>query len=195
MLTIISGRYKGRRIIAPRGTKTRPTSSRVREALFSILGSRVNQATVLDLFAGSGAMGLEAMSRGAASVFFVDKSAMAVAVVKQNCQTLNIENFQISKRDVSVFLKSKQDGMGFELIFADPPYRQGFPATLLPLICQGNWLKSDGLLIVEEDASANLPERIGCLQSIDLRKYGDTGLYIYRPIKENEYEGSLSREF
>src|SRR4051812_41052217 len=134
-MRVIAGSYGGRRLKAPKGDETRPTSDRVREALFSILGDRVQDARVLDLFAGSGALGIEALSRGAQSAVFVDDAPIAVRAVKANLD--GVEGAEVIRRDARAFLRAaREPPRQYDLVFLDPPYRQApvlGPALAEPL--------------------------------------------------------------
>jgi 16S rRNA (guanine966-N2)-methyltransferase len=122
-MRIIAGEYKGRRLVAPPGTATRPTSDRVREALFSILGARVEDADVLDLFAGSGALGIEALSRGAQKATFVDNAPAALTTIRRNLE--GVQGATVVRRDARAFLRdARENGRQYDLVFLDPPYRQ-----------------------------------------------------------------------
>ena len=117
-MRVVAGTFKGRRLAAPRGTRTRPTADRVREALFSMLGD-VGEARVLDLYAGSGALGIEALSRGADSAVFVERDAQALAAIERNLAAVGVDA-TVARRDVLRFL-ARADG-AFDLVFCDPPY-------------------------------------------------------------------------
>jgi len=117
-LRVVSGEFKGRRLAAPRGSRTRPTADRVREALFSMLGD-VGGAHVLDLYAGSGALGIEALSRGADSAVFVERDPRAAAAIRRNLESLGVEA-RVARQDVLGFLGREQGP--FDLVFCDPPY-------------------------------------------------------------------------
>ena len=122
-MRIVAGRYGGRRLVAPSGMATRPTSDRVREALFSVLGSSVQGARVLDLFAGSGALGLEALSRGAATAVFVDRSPRAIAAIAANLQALGIDA-HVHRMEARAALRTALARReAYDLVFLDPPYR------------------------------------------------------------------------
>src|SRR5256885_16377821 len=118
-MRVVAGEYRGRRLKAPAGTDTRPTADRVREALFNILGD-VSGAVVLDLYAGSGALGIEALSRGAAAATVVDRDERALAAVRADLEALGAVA-RVARSDAIAFLK-RQDGAGYDLIFVDPPY-------------------------------------------------------------------------
>src|SRR5918999_4707697 len=123
-MRVIAGRYGGRRLQAPPGAATRPTSDRVREALFSVLGGRVDGANVLDLFAGSGALGIEALSRGAAEATFVDSAPAAARAVRANLEALGLEA-EVHRADARAFLRAaRKGGRQYDLVLIDPPYRR-----------------------------------------------------------------------
>jgi 16S rRNA (guanine966-N2)-methyltransferase len=177
-MRVIAGTYGGRTLKAPPGAATRPTSDRVREALFSILGPRTDGARVLDLFAGSGALGLEALSRGAANVTFVDEAAAAIRAVKANLAALGADA-QTRRGDALRFLGSASAaGAQYDLVFLDPPYRlaerlaqplsEALPAVLAP----------GAVAVAECDRRAPLALD---LPLHDERRYGDTLIRIYGP--------------
>ena len=176
-MRIVGGRLSGRTVHAPRGRATRPTPERVREALFSILGS-VEHQRVLDLFAGSGALGLEALSRGAASATFVDSSAAAVAAVRRNLEKLDVEG-EIRHARASAFLEhALKEARQYDLVFLDPPYRH---ATVLGRELSralGPVLAPGALVVAESDRRA--PLELEGISLLDERRYGDTIIRIYR---------------
>jgi len=170
-MRIIAGTYGGRRLQAPPGDATRPTSDRVREALFSILGDRVTGARVLDLFAGSGALGLEALSRGAAAVTFVDSAPAAIRALRANLDAL-LADAEVVRADALRWLHgAARDARQYDLVFLDPPYRRagalGAPlsAALVPVLAEG------ALVVAEADRRAPLELTI---PPSDERRYGDT---------------------
>ncbi len=176
MIFIIAGRFKKRKLVTPKGVTTRPTLNKVRETLFNICQGEIEGATFLDLFAGSGAIGLEALSRGAASVTFVEKDRAALQALAENIKMLGVEKeTNLIKSDV---FKAVEHLSVFDIIFADPPYGQGFGERLLPLITKKALLK--GSLFIEESSELAEPEGL-VLQSI--RKTGRTKLYHYNPFK------------
>ncbi|MDN5344322.1 MAG: hypothetical protein PWQ18_433 [Clostridia bacterium] len=179
MLRIIAGQARGRRLRTPRGQTTRPTSDRVREALFNILGLRVVDSLCLDLFAGSGAVGLEALSRGAREVFFVESNRQALAVLKANLLTTGFAaRGHIVAADVRRALGDLAGrGLAFDLIFIDPPYRQGWGEVVLPAVAP--LLAPAGLAILETATSEVGPKKADMVFK-GRRVYGDTALNFYQ---------------
>jgi 16S rRNA (guanine966-N2)-methyltransferase len=175
-MRIVAGRHKGRRLRAPTGAGTRPTADRVREALFSILGP-MDGLRVLDLYAGSGALGLEALSRGARSATFVESARPALAAIRANLAATG-EDAEVVSADALVWLRGAAEGGGaFDLVFCDPPYdaaaRTAQPlAELLPRVA------APQALIVTESSKRN-PLEID-LPLADERTYGDTRIAIHR---------------
>lgn len=174
-MRIVAGHLGGRMLTAPRGRGTRPTSDRVREAVFSILGD-VDGARVLDLFAGSGAMAIEALSRGAAEATLVDSSPSSIASIQRNLRSLQLEA-TVRRQSVSAFLgHARSDGRQYDLVFVDPPYRrasaygQELSAGLTPLLAPG------ARVIAESDRRKPLELDLALL---DGRRYGDTLILIF----------------
>jgi len=166
---IIAGSKKGSRIFAPKGRDTRPTADRVREALFSILGDRVQDARVLDLFAGSGALGLEALSRGAVTATFVEHDAKAIAALRANLDALGAgDAARVVKADAIRYARGLGVG-SFDLAFADPPYAKGLARELAEAFAATPFA---GLLCIEHGKDDVLPEIAG----MRTRRYGDTYL-------------------
>ena len=175
-MRVVAGEYRGRRLSAPRGTSVRPTSDRVREALFSILGDRVQDARVLDLFAGSGALGIEALSRGAAIAVLVDDAPAAIAAIKQNAT--GVEGAEVVRRDARAFLKTASKAAHqYDLVFLDPPYRLA-PALGRALAEPLAAVLSPGALVVSE-SDRRLPLDLPTLTLDDERRYGDTLIRIH----------------
>ncbi len=163
--------------MAPRGRATRPTSDRVREALFSILGSDVlADAHVLDLFAGSGALGIEALSRGASRATFVDSSSAAVAVLRRNLAALGVEA-EVRRQDALAYLRSaSRDARQYDLVFLDPPYRHANALGPELSAALGPVLAPAARVVAESDRRA--PLELG-LPRLDERRYGDTLIRIH----------------
>jgi 16S rRNA (guanine(966)-N(2))-methyltransferase RsmD len=167
---------------APAGLATRPTSDRLRETLFNVLAPRIEGAAFLDLYAGSGAVGMEALSRGAASVTFVERAPAALAVLRGNLEKLGLTTgFQIFSGSVSGFLRKATSD--FEIIFLDPPYdaAQEYAATLGLLGgAAARLLAADGLVIAEHRRKEKLEESYGSLRRMRLLEQGDAGLSFYQ---------------
>jgi len=178
-MRIIAGSRKGARIFAPKGTDTRPTGDRVREAAFNLIGpGRVDEARVLDLFAGSGAMGLEALSRGAAHATFVEADRAACQTINRNLDKLELAGATVLCQDVMTALRGDvRMGTRYDLVLVDPPYRrfsslQNALIQLLPEV-----LDPDGLLVVETSASEE-PE-LPPLAARTSRRYGSARLTLF----------------
>lgn len=190
-LRIISGWARGRRLVTPPGhtQDIRPTSDRAREALFSILGSAVPGSRVLDLYAGTGALGLEALSRGADEVVLVDFHRQSLEIISRNviiCKHDN-EPGRVSvirydlRKGLPPAVTASADNRKFDLIFLDPPYSQGLSLKTLEYLANGLLLSDDGIVVAEERSSETLPESCGVLTQTDQRVYGDTGFWFYSP--------------
>jgi 16S rRNA (guanine966-N2)-methyltransferase len=183
-MRIVAGKFKAARIEAPKGLSTRPTADKVRQALFNVLehgAPRVifENARVLDLFAGSGALGLEALSRGARFCLFVEESAEARATIRRNVEALRLTGVtKIWRRDAT---KLGAAGMlvPFDLVFIDPPYGKGLGTSALQSTASGGWIRDGAIVILEErvDADIALPDRF---EEIDTRIYGDTKIIVMR---------------
>jgi len=172
VITIIGGEFKNRRLKTPAGDKVRPTASRVREAWFSILQRPVRGGRVLDLFAGSGALGLEALSRGAASAEFVENKRAALTALKANITALKVtERVTVHRKDALTFAETLRPGQ-YDVAFADPPYDGDFPARLVALFRLTPFAR---ILSIEHAANRPIP-------GDDTRRYGDTAVtFIYAP--------------
>jgi 16S rRNA (guanine966-N2)-methyltransferase len=177
-MRIIAGSHRGRRIAAPKGAHTRPTGDRVREALFDLVGP-VDGASVLDLYAGSGALGLEALSRGAARCVFAETDPAACRVIRRNLEQLGLQGGRVVQRDAAAFLRGEvAAGTRHDLVLADPPYErwelvQAELAALLPSV-----VAPSGLAVVETSARVEpqLP-----LDLVTSRRYGSARLTLFAP--------------
>jgi 16S rRNA (guanine966-N2)-methyltransferase len=191
-MRIIAGRFGGRRIAAPPGPATRPTSDRVREALFNILGPPPEGARVLDLFAGSGALALEALSRGAESAVLVDTSRAAARIARQNAQSLGVrDRVEILTGDtVAVLRRMRQEASSptrrgaFTWVFLDPPYRDHDAAgRALAELGTAELLTPDATVTLEHDRRGAPDPEHGFLVKAGGRRYGDTYLTLFRVSK------------
>lgn len=180
-MRITGGAARGRRIRAPKGAAIRPTADRVREALFNILPRDLSGQRVLDLFAGSGALSLEALSRGAASVLLVDESARAAALIRGNLETLGVtDRARVWSKPVGTALSRLADeGAAYDAIFLDPPYDHGWVERALVMISEGGLLHAGGVAVAEHSARERVEERYGRLLRRDQRRYGDTRLSFF----------------
>ena len=183
---IVGGALKGRRLAGPRSDAIRPTSDRLREALFNILAhayaDAVAEARVLDLFAGTGALSFEALSRGAACALLVDEGAEARALIRENVEALGLEGAtRLFRRDATRLGLSGPAGR-FDLVFCDPPYGRDLAPRALAAAAEGGWLSGGALTVVEETAEAALAWPTG-FTPLERRVYGDTAVALAR------YEG------
>ena len=178
-MRIITGSARGTRLKAPAGDETRPTADRTREALFSMLGARVYDARVLDLFAGTGALAFEALSRGATHAVLVD--AATHAILAENAQRTKLtERAEIRRGDVyGQVVALAREGRTFDLIFADPPYARGDNARVLAALDAGALLAADGLFVLEQGAGEQIVERSGSLSLMRERRYGAARICFY----------------
>lgn len=184
-MRLTGGLDRGRKLRAPRGAATRPTSAKVREAIFNILGPP-HDAAVLDLFAGTGALGIEALSRGAARAVFVEKGHRACEALRRNLRELKLaERAAIVPLDVRAALpKLALAGERFDWVFLDPPYAEGdTTAEILGGLADGDVLSPAGVIVVEHDKRHRPPESAGGLFRTDHRSYGDTELTFYRAAR------------
>lgn len=181
-MRVIAGKARGIQLVAPDGMNTRPTTDRVKEALFSIIHFDIPGASVLDLFAGTGQLGIEALSRGASDAVFVDLREDACALVKENLKRTKFQsNAQVIKGEYAHFLRKCRKKFG--IIFLDPPYSEDFLENSLNLITEIDILQSDGIIVTERSIDKVLNwEHSGYSRSKDY-KYGKILLTIFR--KEN----------
>jgi 16S rRNA (guanine966-N2)-methyltransferase len=184
-MRIVGGRLGGRTLLVPKSQAIRPTADRLREALFNILrhsyGDPVESARVLDLFAGTGALGLEAHSRGAAFVLFVDDGAEARALLRGNVDALGAGGATKVYRRDATRLGPAHPMEPYSLVFLDPPYGRGLAERALTSAREGGWLTPDALLVVEEAADADFTAPNG-YEEIERREYGDTQVVFLKPV-------------
>ncbi|MCI6669951.1 MAG: 16S rRNA (guanine(966)-N(2))-methyltransferase RsmD [Christensenellaceae bacterium] len=178
-MRIIAGSCKGRPILAPKGMDTRPTLDRVKESLFGIIQFQLYGKTVLDLFAGSGNLGLEALSRGASFAAFNDMSRDAVKVIRANIEKLGFEQKSVVMNvDFAQAIRSLS-ARRFDIVFLDPPYRAGLMEKALRELSSAGILNEGAMVIAEHDAHI-APVDTGALVLYDRRIYRDTALSFYR---------------
>ena len=184
-LRVITGTARGTRLEAPEGLATRPTSDMAKEAMFSILHFELAEAVVLDLFAGSGQLGIEALSRGAKSALFVDKRADAVKLVRENLALCHLEeNAQVICGD-SLAALGTQSGR-FDIIFLDPPYESGLLEQAMEKIAQFDILSPHGIMVAESPQNQTLPELPAPYGLYREYRYGKIKVSIYHRAVEEE---------
>ncbi len=175
-MRVITGTARGRRLETLEGLDVRPTTEVVKEAVFSIIHFRLPGASVADIFAGSGQMGIEALSRGAKRAVFVDQSRASLQVVRKNLQTTGLAaNAQVVMDGAESFLQRVHET--FDFIFLDPPYNKGYGEKLLPLL--GQALAPEGLILFEHSRDEALPDQVGGLRKIKDYRYGKTLVTSY----------------
>ena len=190
-MRIISGAYRGRALAAPPGQATRPTSDRAREAVFNMLehapwSPGLADLRVIDLFAGSGALGLEALSRGAAFCLFVETEAGARGVIRQNTETLApsgdlFGRTRIHRRDATdLGPRPSSDGVPFDLAFLDPPYRLGLGERALAQLADGGWLAPGAVAVFERGSDEPEPAPAPGFERLDDRRYGAARVFFLR---------------
>lgn len=189
-MRVIAGSARGRQLATFSGEAIRPTPDRVREALFSIVYSRRGSLTgsrVLDLFAGTGALAIEALSRGAEHAWFVDRAPLAIRTIDSNLRRCKLaERATVLSRDVWQTLPILTTAGPFELIFADPPYGQGAGPRLLEELQRYSLLAPGGLLVVETSACDPMPAQPAGLTALERRRYGVTVLHLYQQAGEDD---------
>jgi len=174
---IIAGEARGRRLVAPRGSRTRPTSDKVRGAVFNVLGQFFDGGEVLDLYAGTGALALEALSRGSARALLVESDRDAAEAILRNAEGCGLAGRVEVRRGRVLDVLSRLPPGRFALAFVDPPYEQG-PEAALALLDAA--VAPGGRVVAEHDARRPPAERYGALALVDRRAYGGTGISIYQ---------------
>lgn len=178
-MRVISGTARGLKLNTPSGMETRPTLDRVKEAVFSMLLPYLNGAVVLDLFAGSGALGIEALSRGADKSVFVDNSEAAIKSINTNIKSAKFSEYAaIYKTNAVNFLQNCSQK--FDIIFLDPPYAKGLYNNILHLIETNRILKDDGLIVVEWDFETGFTDNYGSFEVFKEKKYGRVGITVLK---------------
>ncbi|MDE7454702.1 MAG: 16S rRNA (guanine(966)-N(2))-methyltransferase RsmD [Clostridia bacterium] len=175
-MRVIAGKYKGRSLVAPK-QDTRPTLDRMKETLFNILNFKLQNATVLDMFAGSGQLAIESLSRGANRVVLCDNSREAVVAIKENYEKIELKPELYCCDYMQCLL---QLNCQFDIVFVDPPYKSGLYQNVLCKLCELNLLADAGIVVCEHLAETDLPCEIGCLQKYDTRKMGTVKFDFYK---------------
>ena len=198
-MRIISGRAKGKRLNSPKDQRIRPTADRVKESLFNMLTEPWEGKRVLDLFSGTGSLGLEAASRGAREIVFVENARSALDVLKKN---ISLCGFGASVRVLAMpvlrgLTRLEQQGESFHTIFADPPYDKGWVMRIIRAIRAHRLLAVEGVLVVEHSFHEPVPEAVGDLRRVNQRTYGDTVISFFgfaglEQGRENSHMGPSS---
>lgn len=188
-MRVITGKYRGRKLNTPADYDIRPTSDKAKEALFSILANRIYESRVLDLFAGTGSIGIEALSRGAGYCLFADASGKSLKLVKENLEHCKVEEkTRVAAGDFRKILKNLtdriEDGLEepFDIIFLDPPYNKDLLPEAFNLIREGGILDSEGVIVAEHRKEEILPDELFGFKKIKERRYGVVVLSIYDNI-------------
>lgn len=176
-MRIISGTRRGHKLYDFEGMDIRPTTDRVKESMFNLIQDFVPKSDVLDLFAGSGALCFEALSRGASCGVCVDKDTKSLEVVKKNCEALGFDNLEVVHSDASAFLENTKKQ--FSLVFLDPPYNKGFIKPVIEKIIKKDILKKDGIIVLESDFSDEHGDFTGLIK-LKQRKYGRSYVTVYK---------------
>lgn len=183
-MRIISGLAKNRKLKAPPGQDTRPITDMIKEALFNVLGSKVEEAVFLDLFAGSGSVGIEALSRGSKKVIFIDNSFSAIKVIKGNLEHCQLTTgSQVYKNDVFKALDILlRRNMVFDIIYIDPPFTNPdiFDEIMLYLEDRPQLLETEGVIIIRTQSKKSLPEQYNNLIKNRKNEYGESVLHYYK---------------
>jgi len=182
-MRIIGGEYRGRTIQMPRGAEVRPTQDRVREAIFNVIREKVPGSAVLDLYAGSGAFGIEAFSRGAPSIIFVDNNIKCVKAIKGNLAALGegAETAQVLKAEaLRAILRFQKEGRKFDIVFLDPPYYKDLAKNALIKMNACDILSERAFVVAEHFKKDILPRETGDIVLFKEKRYGDTAVSFYR---------------
>ena len=181
-MRIIAGEYKGRKLDSPQDNNIRPTSDKVKEAIFSILMPYIEDAVFVDLFSGSGGLGLEAISRGAKYSYFCDKERKAITLIKANIEKCHAEDYSCVVWGDYMKLLNRLSKKEVDIFVLDPPYLSGLYEKALNSIDSLDLLKDEGIIIAEHVKEIHLPESIGNLSKIKERTYGRSILSIYKKV-------------
>ena len=177
-MRVISGSARGLKLVSPEGLGTRPTTDRVKESLFNIIQPYIPADNVLDLFGGSGALGIEALSRGSKSCVFVDIDKKAIDIINQNIEKARLkEKSVVVKADVFNYLSACSEE--FDIIFLDPPYNKGFLDKVFDNIYKNKLLKKDGIIVVESEAGGEMPDNSNFV-CVKFAKYGKTVVSVFK---------------
>ena len=181
-MRIVGGNARGRRLKSPSSDRIRPTSDRIREAIFDLLGPGPNSGSVLDLFAGTGALGLEALSRGFETAVFVEQDRLALGIIRENLVRCGYEGrARVEEKDVLHFLKVLDAAAPFALVLLDPPYKKTLVQKTLERLALTKWVSEDGRVVCEAERDLELPDRVDRFERVKHKRYGDTSVHVYVP--------------
>lgn len=182
-MRIISGSAKGRRLKSVPGTGTRPTADKVKEAVFSMIGPYFDGGTVLDLFAGTGALGIEALSRGMEKGVFIDRDPASVRTVRENLASAALsDKAEVYRSDAQKAVKLlARRQLSFDLVFLDPPYRMRDMDAMMERLREAGLLATQAIVVVEHEAAHAYPDFVAGLAAVRRSVYGDTAVTIYKP--------------
>ncbi|AOY77360.1 16S rRNA (guanine(966)-N(2))-methyltransferase RsmD [Clostridium formicaceticum] len=185
-MRIIAGEARGLRLFTPKDLQIRPTSDRVKESIFNIVQNYLYDGTVIDLFSGTGNLGIEALSRKAQKVYFVDKSQESIEIIKKNLHKTNfISKAEVLHADVvSAIHKLANKNVQADIIFMDPPYKQGLAVVALEEIIRNKLLHPLGIVVVEHDKNEDIPGEIDSILQFRCKNYGNTSATFYKQKEE-----------
>ncbi len=190
-MRVIGGKYKGKRLTAPKGDKIRPTSDRVKESIFNIIADKIEAATVIDAFAGSGSLGIEALSRGASKAYFIDKDFNAIQLLEKNLAGIDGEHKIVRASAFTAFSALAGKDVKADLIFLDPPYHNGFYANAIKDIAKSNLLAENGLVVMEKPTKDCNDYSFGRLRLARQKAYGDTTICFYSYVQRVAVTGTF----
>lgn len=181
-MRIIAGKARGRKLIPPATMETRPTLDRVKEAMFSIIQGYIPDAVAIDVFAGTGSLGLEAASRGAKEVYLIDKSSSTFPLLKQNIENLKLENIctPLNMDSYEALKMLNKKGIVFDIIFIDPPYCKEMIPEAMKIIKANNMLGENGIIVTKIDSIEEIYDGYKDIKLIQSRKYGNTTVCFYK---------------
>lgn len=185
-MRVIAGEARGHKLETLKGNATRPTMDKVKGAIFNMIAPNICDSCVLDLFAGSGALGIEALSRGAQRAVFVDKSRDSIGIIKKNLEhtKLKEKSLVINSDALEAVLRLKDSELKFDIIFIDPPYNKKIAQKALIFLESNGILKDKGIIIVEHSKDEDLPDYVGKFKKQKFRQYGITIISFYQYIIE-----------
>lgn len=195
-MRVIAGEAKGRTLKAVPGNNTRPTTDKVKEAIFSMIGPYFEGGTALDLFAGTGGLGIEAWSRGIERVIFVDREKLSVDIIRHNVQTSGMTaDAEIYRNDAERALKAlAKRKLKLRLVFLDPPYKMTTMDEVLRELADGDLLEHGAVVVVEHDEAHRYPDRLEYFDQIKYAHYGDIAVSIYKYNKNDSLSGSENND-